>query len=339
MRRLRKPDRDRLSGEEILPDEWSASFSRFRPVTMTHPARDDSALTPASVRDLSTHLERTLEERWRRYRKAFARCGEKFSEDSVHQLRVETRRLLALLDLLDSLIDRDELRLIRRAVKKFFRRFTRLRDTQVQIQFVDKHRRRFPEIGPFAKALARWENRLIRKLDRQIHRAGWKELKQLVAPLREVLAPSLAATARRIHGQNLVTKHASKAFHRVVALRRRIRPDRPLTIHRTRVAFKRFRYLLELLQPLLPGVSLRGLQEMHDYQTLMGEIQDLEVLQEALDRFAKGDPDTLQKLTRFRQEIERQHVARIAHYLKAADQLLRFWPVKPPWSRRLRPVR
>jgi CHAD domain-containing protein len=304
---------------------------------MSHSAKEPAS-TPAFVRDLSAHLEHTLDERWRRYGKAFDRCREKFSEDSVHQLRVETRRLLAVLDLLGSLMNREELRFIRRVLKKSFRRFTHLRDTQVQLQFVDQHRRRFPEIGPFAKALARWENRLIRKLNRQIRRAGRRKVKKLVSPLREVLAPSLAAASRRIHGQNLVAKHARQAFNRVVALRRRIDPDRPLTIHRTRVAFKQFRYLLELLQPLLPGVSLRRLQEMHDYQTLMGEIQDLEVLQEALDRFAKGDPDTLQMLARFRQEIERQHVERIARYLKAADQLLRFWPVKPPRSNQLRPL-
>ena len=50
-----------------------------------------------------------------------------------------------------------ELQALRRAVKKFFPSFARLRDTQVQLLWVDKHRRRFPEIGPFRKALTRLE--------------------------------------------------------------------------------------------------------------------------------------------------------------------------------------
>jgi CHAD domain-containing protein len=217
-------------------------------------------------------------------------------------------------------------------LKKSFRGFARLRDTQVQLQFVDKHRRRFPEVAPFAKALTKLEKRLIRKLDKQVRRTGRKTMKELVVSLRAVLDPALAAAGLRTRGQDMVTRHVRTAFNHVVALRRRIDPDRPLTIHRTRVAFKRFRYLVELLRPLLPGVSLRHLQEMHDYQTLTGEIQDLEVLQSTLDEFVATDPEAAQELEPFSREIKRQHTARIARYMKAADQLLQFWPVTLPAS-------
>jgi CHAD domain-containing protein len=303
----------------------------------------DRAPRPDSAADSSpevpAHLEHTLDERWRRYRKAFGRCRKDLSEDSVHQLRVETRRLLALLDLLDTLAGGEELEALRDTLKKFFRSFARLRDTQVQWLFVDQHRRRFPEVEPFAKALTRLEKRLVRKLDKQVRRIGRKRIKKLVSALREVLDPALAEAGLRRRGRAMVTGRVSQAFRRVVVLRGRIRPDRPLTIHRTRVAFKRFRYLTELLQPLLPGVTLRQLQEMHEYQTLMGEIQDLEVLQGALDEFAKADEEAAAELARFRGEIERQHTARIARYLEAADQLFQFWPPHPRSPRQSPPKR
>jgi hypothetical protein len=129
----------------------------------------------------------------------------------------------------------------------------------------------------------------------------------------------------REQGRRIVTEHVSASFARVVALRRRIRPARPLTIHRTRVAFKKFRYLVELLQPLLPGVGLCQLQEMHNYQTLMGEIQDLEVLQAGLEAFAAAEGETV-ALERFQREIQRQHAALISRYMARADQLFEFWP-------------
>jgi CHAD domain-containing protein len=285
-----------------------------------------------SDRALYAHMELALDERWRRYRKAFDRCRKKFSEDSVHQLRVETRRLIALLDLLHPLIKQKDLEAVRRGLKKFFRRFARLRDTQVQLAFVEQRRRRFPEVRQFAKALARLEKRLVRKLDRMVRHTGRKRISKLMRALHDGLDKALNQLARPTQGQNVVSKQARKAFDRVVMLRQRIDPTRPLTIHRARVAFKHFRYLVELLQPLLPGVSLRCLQEMHDYQTLMGEIQDLKVLQDSLHCFVKLDVEAAQELERFRQELEHEHSARITHYLEHADQLRQFWPVElGPW--------
>jgi CHAD domain-containing protein len=286
--------------------------------------------------DTATHLEHTLDARWRRYRKAFDRCWEKFSETSVHQLRVESRRLLALVNLLDALIGDPELRAFRRLLKRFFRRFARLRDTQVQLLLVRRHRRKFPEVRALERTLAREEQRLVRKLDRKVRRSLRRQIKAHVTALRRLLKKARAGRGAEVRGNDPVVRHVQAAFHRVVALRRRIQPGRPATIHRTRVAFKRFRYLAELLQPLLPGVSRRQFRAMHDYQGQMGEIQDLEILQARLEEFARQKPGPAGNLARFRDAIAREHTALIARYLKHADQLLRFWPTPPSAGTRRR---
>ena len=53
---------------------------------------------------LAPRLDRTFKSAWRSYRRAFKRCQKKLSRATVHQLRVETRRLLALVDLFDPLL-------------------------------------------------------------------------------------------------------------------------------------------------------------------------------------------------------------------------------------------
>jgi len=63
----------------------------------------------------------------------------------------------------------------------------------------------------------------------------------------------------------------------IVALRRRIRPDRMATIHRTRVALKRFRYMGELFSPYLSELNAEHLGRMREYQA-MGNIQEIVVL-------------------------------------------------------------
>jgi CHAD domain-containing protein len=286
--------------------------------------------------DVPVHLEHSLDERCRKYRKAFDRCRRKFSEDSVHQLRVETRRLLALLDLLDRLVSGKEHDALRRLLKALFDSSASLRDTQVQWLFVQKHRRRFPEAELLSDVLTRRKNRLVKKLKKKLHRSGEKETKKLASALRGKFDGALLEAGLRARGPAIILRHADATFARVVGLRRRIDPARAETIHRTRVAFKKFRYLVELLQPLLPGVSRRKLKVMHDYQNLMGEIQDLEILQETLDKYVGKKAELVPSLQSFRQEIERQHAALVARYLGRADQLLEFWPVPALKSARLR---
>jgi hypothetical protein len=53
---------------------------------------------------LKAHLLVSTQALWRGYRKKLRRCQEQFSEISVHDLRVQTRRLLALVSLVRAMI-------------------------------------------------------------------------------------------------------------------------------------------------------------------------------------------------------------------------------------------
>jgi CHAD domain-containing protein len=117
------------------------------------------------------------------------------------------------------------------------------------------------------------------------------------------------------------------AFRRARQLRTRINPRDPWTIHRTRVAFKRFRYMVEALAERLPGVTGERLAAMRHYQTMMGEIQDAEVLLRTLDKFLRKKEIKPEAARRFRAELLRRRQRLIRIYLKAADQLLEFWPL------------
>jgi hypothetical protein len=52
---------------------------------------------------LALHLAERARALRRRYRKRLERCRKRYSESAVHELRIDTRRLLTLLDLLDAL--------------------------------------------------------------------------------------------------------------------------------------------------------------------------------------------------------------------------------------------
>ena len=63
-------------------------------------------------------------------------------------------------------------------------------------------------------------------------------------------------------------------FARTMRLQIKVNPEETKTIHRTRIAFKHFRYMIEALLPLLPTVILTSHRRHAQVPvTLAGDIQ------------------------------------------------------------------
>ena len=269
-------------------------------------------------------LEQSFERRWRRYRKVLKRCAKEFSEGSVHELRVETRRWLAWLGLLEPFLGEVPVQALAGRVKKLFKSSARLRDVQVQLPRLELKFEEFPKLAPLRKYLMRREKRLSRRLDRKIAGAVGDSLRKQVAGMRKVLRLwTRDAPLEGRHATQLL-RSVNHAYDRVLAMRRAVRPELPETIHRVRVAFKRFRYMVEMLQPILPSIPLERLDAMHAFQQKMGEIQDVEVLLATLDKYTKKEPASA--LDRFHQDLLGHRADLIAGFLQGPDPLPEFWP-------------
>jgi CHAD domain-containing protein len=282
---------------------------------------------------LHEHLGRLLKRAWRDYRRSFRRCRRKFSEDSVHRLRVESRRLLALLALLGTLVGAPRIAPPCRLVKKELRRLARLRDTQVQLAHVEGKVPAFPELRPFQKVLRGRERRLIRRVGGRMHRARMGRITSAMADVQQTVAHLLADQPHELDHWQALWHSVDQAFASVVERRMACCAGAPETIHRLRIAFKRFRYMLELLQPVLPGVTQRQLDALHGFQTRLGEIQDAEVLVLALDKFARKRPGAGGALRAFQRDAERCRRGLVRQLLARTGRIRGFWP--PPVSRRV----
>jgi hypothetical protein len=102
-----------------------------------------------------------------------------------------------------------------------------------------------------------------------------------------------------------------------------------------RVAFKSVRYMIEIIHPLLPNFPFENLKYMHDYQSLMGEIQDVEVI---LTTFADVPLQTSSiDIEPVRCYYEGRHAQAIAAYIDDMNQLHAFWRPAPdqpfPWEK------
>ncbi len=276
------------------------------------------------------HLADSVHTQWRSYRKRLKRCQKHFSEDAVHASRVETRRLLATLELLRAFMPETDLRKARRALKHHLAVFGDLRDTQVQLVYVGRLAGAFPDARSFYDWLRERQARFIRQSRKDIKQVHTKRLGRRL----EELEQELRRQRKRTTGQQafvMVRRAMDQAFARVAQLCRQVRPGDTQTIHRTRIAFKRFRYMVEALAPLVPAVTPDHRRAMRGYQCMMGDIQDMEVLLAALDKFVQEKEVNAASARRLRKELARWRQMLIQIYLNAAGRLQRFWP--PPGLR------
>jgi CHAD domain-containing protein len=285
---------------------------------------DNGSMGRQSDLGLHQYLAGCFADRCRKYRKSLDRCRKTFSQDSVHQLRVETRRLLAFLSLLEPLLHAQCLREVKRHLRKLFKNSARLRDTQVQLLRQAGTGGDFPEVAPFHQSLRRREKRLTRRLKRIIRDRARPELGRSMTALKKVMRRLLTEGVIEEQHRAVLLGGIDQAFSRVVALHRQIHANHPVTIHRLRIAFKKFRYRVESMQPLLPGISSRRLRDMHAFQTRMGEIQDAEVLLRALDKYERKSGNSP---ARFRAAVVTHETKLIVGFMKVADQVFAFKPV------------
>jgi CHAD domain-containing protein len=271
-------------------------------------------------------LARALKKRSKRYRRELRRCQRKFSAEAIHASRVETRRLLSSLDLLGSLVSARHLEKARAALKRHLDALDDLRDTQVQLLAVGKLLRVYPAARPFHEFLLKREKSWAQKTRRRIKQLGHRRLGRLIAACRgDVRAHLGERPPQRV--AEVLLRSVDRAFTRTRQRWARIRPEDARTIHRTRLAFKKFRYMVEALADFLPGVAAEDLAAMHHYQTLMGEIQDAEVLLRTLDKFLRKQEIKPEAARRFREELLRRRQWLVRVYMGAAEQLLEFWPL------------
>jgi len=270
--------------------------------------------------DLARLLAKSLKAQWKRYRKALQKCQRGFAGESVHDSRIETRRLLARLELLGAFLPEAHLAKAWRLLKRHLDSFSALRDIQVQRQRVARLLPRFPAMLDFDRALDERERREIKQARQAVKRFRIGKLRRLIEPVREELeSQGTRKVSRR------TARAVAAAFAEVARRRERVEPNDTATIHRTRVAFKHFRYMIEGLRDALPRLSPARLRAMQSYQASMGEIQDVEVLMAALRKFARQeriDPDVARP---WFAELQRQRRRLIGRYLKRAGALDDFW--------------
>jgi len=278
---------------------------------------------------LYQHLLAALKAQGKRYRKRLKRCQEEFSEEAVHELRVEIRRLLSSVELLEGFASKHRLKKAAQLFKAQLDLLDKLRDIQVQLAGLGGLAPRGAAARAFRQHLLRQEHDRIQTTRREVKKVKPGRVGRLIERFREEIR---ARRGRGLESRDLafLLRRITRAFARVARLRNRVDLADTATIHQTRIAFKRFRYMVEALAPLLPAITSRQLKALHDYQTMMGNIQDTEVLRASLDEFLRAEEIESRSGGAFREAAEARRGRLLKTYAAGADQLDTFWPVAAP---------
>jgi CHAD domain-containing protein len=285
---------------------------------------DPSALT------INQLLLEALDQRWKKYRAELKRCRAEFSNEAVHDLRVAARRMLALIQLLNSIAARPRLQKLNRAFKGQLDEFDDLRDTQVILAELSETIQELPQLQKFQYHLQVVEEDLLKTLRKKLKVIDLFDVSKRIRKTRESLKTN--------SDEELALQTLQAVDHAFLVTKQRhswIDSAQPATIHRVRIAFKAFRYMVEIIQPLLKDFPPDNLRQMNDYQSLMGEIQDVEVIMQTLADFPSSASSFDHQPVR--QYYERRHAEATSAFIEDMNQLDIFWRPAPdqpfPWEK------
>jgi CHAD domain-containing protein len=185
-----------------------------------------------------------------------------------------------------------------------------------------------PALKIFKKTLLAEEKKQLRaahKYVKSIKTGGSaRRMEKIIAMLKEIPAEKL----------NFQLLHIVDFKYAAALEQYRFMNTSPLDSHFLRLAFKKFRYMLEIVHPLLENFPEQILESMHDYQSQLGDIQDMNVALQRMDDIKDSHP----ALDAARAFYQKRRAEALSLFMEGRHNLLNFWRTAPdqtfPWENR-----
>jgi len=271
-----------------------------------------------------------LEKNWKSYLKELKHCRIEFSNETVHDLRAATRRIMTIVQLLYAISPRPRLQKIIRTFENQLDELDDWRDTQVILAEISETILELPELNSFQKQQKLVEEKILRVLRKKVKKFNVAELSKRIRRVHHFVETEM-------EDDNLESQLMQAVDDAYLATKQRlgwVDPGRPVTIQWVGMAFKLFRYMAEMVHPLIRGYPNENLKLMYQYQSLISEIQDADVFMQTLADFFENRSSS--DLETIRCYYDRYHAEAVAAYTKEMESVHLFWrpaPTQPfPWG-------
>lgn len=236
-------------------------------------------------------------------------------EETVHDLRVALRRCRAMVQTIREVDDAPGWRKLNRAAREVFQALGELRDTQVQLLWLQH--------------LSSGEDILAARLRSHLQTRE-RELRVLAGEVIEVFdekrwekwTEKLPERLEKLAGNVLAFEElARRRLEEIEALDTKAAFERDEErYHELRIAVKHLRYVVE---NFLPELDIAEGRELKHVQDLLGEAHDLCVLRESL--VAQAAPDDEMLLLAWRERIAAEYGRRIGEYRRMVQGAYGIW--------------
>jgi CHAD domain-containing protein len=212
---------------------------------------------------------------------------------------------------------------IRRILKDQLDNLDDLRDVQVLLADISETIHEIPALQHFQKYLQRKEKKLLRAAHKEISSLKIGGVSKRVDKLSQIIEvsnqPDLSAS---------LFSAVDETYAIVTQRYAQIDPAQPATIHRLRIAFKKFRYMIEAIYPILQKPAPDYLKKLQDYQAAMGDIQDMEVALQELANFEEHAPISYDPES-VRAYYKERHIIALSSYIEEKGVIVTFWRKAP----------
>ncbi len=219
---------------------------------------------------------RTIDAVWARYRRQLRRGQQKLSTGALHDLRVQTRRLLVGLNLISPIVGSAELSAARKTLTKRLSALGPLRDAHVQLIDLDARLLDFPEMTPLHRLLRRRANRLADSAEVMLRKTGTTKLSQRMKAIRRDLGAALQQSTAIEVLRNSYQRTLRDSLADLAAVRAdRFRDE--AKVHEVRIALKHLRYGAETLPAPVRALAPAQLKRLKATVAALGRIHDIDV--------------------------------------------------------------
>ncbi|MEN6295209.1 MAG: CHAD domain-containing protein [Chloroherpetonaceae bacterium] len=261
-----------------------------------------------SSEDFRAFLFEIINEKYSSYKEKLINCTRQMSDDNVHNLRVSSRRFLSVLNLYKPFYPTLYFSMISKMVKKNFKNMGRLRDVQVMVENCQLLKIQFPVIYDFINYLLTNEKKIITNFSQGITDININELDGMMYFLIHILKYDFPEIK---HNFSVFEIFLDDKLRSLRTLYNQITPTNSKTIHKFRIAVKKYRYVIEILQDFVPDYK-QLYKRLVRIQDRAGEIQDFAVMINEFEIFANKKGYATEELN--------QQKANIIDFLKNKQQ-------------------
>lgn len=281
-------------------------------VDIVQPPSDDHTLAEMGRRLMRQHTQKLL------IRERDARADKDI--EAVHDMRVATRRLRALLPVMEFVAPPEQARYFRKGLRRIARSLAGVRDCDVFLQQVQHYQAALPEdqqqaLKPLPQTIQRERETARAHMLIELDSRRYEQFKREFAVFMTDTAEDWNTDTRVCDvAGSMIWKHYEelRAFESRIDLDNLVEND-DVELHNARIAGKRLRYMLELFADNLEDRVKPALEPLLKLQECLGIIQDIavakafvttitaeETQKAALDAYvAARDAERLQELEKF----------------------------------------